>query len=206
MIGKSVSVTAPTSFWYLQNYPIAAMSEVVDYVVYMSYDLHGQWDYSNAFSDPSCPGGNCLRSDVNLTETLNGLSMVTKAGVPSGKLAVGVTSYGRSFQMTTAGCYTEQCTYTGPASGAFAGPCTGTPGYIANAEIDSILNGNGTLLTVDGDSFQVTEAPFSYLDDSFSNIVVYGPGATQWVGYMDDDNKVLFFLLRPAPFFLSFLD
>lgn len=34
--GKTVSVTAPASFWYLQNIPIAALSGAVDYIVYMT--------------------------------------------------------------------------------------------------------------------------------------------------------------------------
>lgn len=63
----------------------------------MTYDLHGQWDYGNANAQPGCSAGNCLRSDVNLTETINSLSMITKAGVPSSQVVVGVTSYGRSF-------------------------------------------------------------------------------------------------------------
>ena len=166
------------------------MSEVVDYIIYMTYDLHGQWDYGNAFSDPGCPGGNCLRSDVNLTETLTALSMITKAGVPSNQVVIGVTSYGRSFQMTTAGCSTDMCTYTGPSSGAYAGVCTGTPGYISNAEIDSILAGNGTILSGDGVILNVVGNVTTYLDaNSYSNIVVYDD--TQWIGYMDDDNKAV---------------
>lgn len=126
--GKTQSVTAPTSYWYLRPFLILSISEIVDYIVYMTYDLHGQWDYNSAFSDTSCAAGNCLRSGVNLTETLNSLSMITKAGVPSHKVIVGVTSYGRSFQMTTPGCYSSSCTYTGPTSGAYAGACTRTAG------------------------------------------------------------------------------
>jgi GH18 family chitinase len=48
--------------------------------------------------------GNCLRSYINFTETENALSIITKAGVPSKKLFVGITSYGRSFKMEKAGC------------------------------------------------------------------------------------------------------
>jgi chitinase len=167
-------MTAPASFWYLQNLAIDAISNVVDYIVFMTYDLHGQWDYGAAFSDPGCPDGNCLRSDVNLTETMNALSMITKAGVPSNKVVVGVTSYGRSFQMTTPGCYTEMCTYTGPESGAIPGSCTQTAGYLGGGEIDSIISQN-------------TSEIFQYVDDSFSNILVYE--SDQWVSYMDDNNK-----------------
>jgi chitinase len=39
--GKTVSVTAPASFWYLQYFLIQALSLIVDYLVYMTYDLRG---------------------------------------------------------------------------------------------------------------------------------------------------------------------
>lgn len=171
--GVSLSIAAPASFWYLKGFPIYPMSVILDYIIYMTYDLHGQWDYGNKWSDPGCPGGNCLRSHINLTETINALSMITKAGVPSSKVIVGVTSYGRAFEMTTQGCVNEMCTYAGPASQATPGECTGTAGYIANAEIDDIISGGVNV--------------FTYNDDSFSNILVYN--STQWVAYMDDNNK-----------------
>lgn len=52
--GKTVSITAPASFWYLQYFTIQALSLVVDYIVYMTYDLHGQWDYTNKYADTGC--------------------------------------------------------------------------------------------------------------------------------------------------------
>jgi chitinase len=149
------------------------MGEVLDYVIYMTYNLHGQWDYGNQWSSPGCPGGNCLRSHVNLTETVNALSMITKAGVPSAKLIVGVSSYGRAFKMTTPNCVGEMCTYAGPTSEATPGECTGTAGYIANGEIQKIIDKGGNVRT--------------YNDGSYSNILVYND--VQWVAYMNDTNK-----------------
>ncbi|OBT81591.1 hypothetical protein VE02_09997 [Pseudogymnoascus sp. 03VT05] len=137
----------------------------------MTYDLHGQWDYAHPFSDAGCPGGNCFQSHVNLTETLGALSMVTKAGVPSNKVVVGVTSYGR------------------PLAGAYLGPCTNTSGYIGNAEIADIIAGTATLRAVDGSIVEVTGNVQSYRDDSYSDIVVYDD--TQWIAYMADDNKAI---------------
>lgn len=39
---KSVSIAAPASYWYLKGYPIKEIGNVVDYMVYMTYDLHGE--------------------------------------------------------------------------------------------------------------------------------------------------------------------
>ncbi|KAL2850300.1 hypothetical protein BJY01DRAFT_261581 [Aspergillus pseudoustus] len=50
--GKSLSIAAPASYWYLKAFPIAQMAKELDYIVYMTYDLH-----------------------VNLTETTYALSM-----------------------------------------------------------------------------------------------------------------------------------
>lgn len=172
---KSVSFAAPASYWYLKGFPIKEMANLANYVVFMTYDLHGQWDYDNKWSQDGCLGGNCLRSHVNLTETMYTLAMITKAGVPSNKITVGVSSYGRSFGMTQPGCSGPMCPFGGPKSTATPGMCTDTAGYIANAEIDMIvsLNDTGTKAWYDR--------------DSNSNIMVYG--GNQWVAYMDLDTK-----------------
>lgn len=75
----SLSIATPASYWHLKAFPIATMAESLDYIVHMTYDFHGQWDYGTTFSDPGCPGGNCLRSHVNITETINTLSIIIKA-------------------------------------------------------------------------------------------------------------------------------
>jgi GH18 family chitinase len=38
----SLSIAAPASYGYLKAFPIGDMAEVVDYIVYMPYDLHGR--------------------------------------------------------------------------------------------------------------------------------------------------------------------
>lgn len=101
--------------------------------------------------------------------------MITKAGAPSNKVVVGVASYGRSFKMAQAGCDSEGCAFTGSAqvSNANPGRCTGVGGYIANAEIDEIIQtGNvNKKWTKEG-----------------SNIMVYNN--TEWVAWMDDAMKI----------------
>lgn len=173
--GKSISIAAPASYWYLKAFPIAEMAKVLDYIVYMTYDLHGQWDYGNIWSQDGCPAGNCLRSHVNLTETMYALAMITKAGVPASKINVGVSSYGRSFGMTQPGCIGPTCSFGGPSSTATPGQCTNEAGYISNAEIYDIININDT----ETETWHDTE--------SDSNILVYG--GDQWVAFMDEDTK-----------------
>lgn len=172
---RTVSIAAPASYWYLKAFPIREMGSVVDYIVYMTYDLHGQWDYGNKFSQEGCPGASCLRSHVNLTETNYALAMLTKAGVPANRVVVGVSSYGRAFGMTSKACTGPTCGFQGPKSGATPGRCTNTAGYLANAEILEILSLNDTGVK-------------SWYDKaSDSNIVQYKDN--QWVAYMDDDTK-----------------
>jgi chitinase len=50
--GKTMSTAAPASYWYLRGFPIADMAPVLDYIVFETYDLHGQWDFANVFSSP----------------------------------------------------------------------------------------------------------------------------------------------------------
>ncbi|KJX95243.1 hypothetical protein TI39_contig4126g00012 [Zymoseptoria brevis] len=184
----TVSVAIPASYWYLKGFPIEEMAPVLDYMVAMTYDLHGQWDYGNNYSQPGCPTGDCLRSHVNQTETEQALSMITKAGVPSNKVIFGQALYGRSFRMTTPGCYTSQCKYTGPESGAAKGVYTGTSGYISNYEIRQII-ANGTRAgALEGR--QIGETPSTYYNvqeyysPDMGNVLVYND--VEWVSWTDD--------------------
>ncbi|OTA05019.1 hypothetical protein A9Z42_0056530 [Trichoderma parareesei] len=179
-VGKTLSMAAPASYWYLKGFPIASMAQVLDYIVYMTYDLHGQWDYNSTFANPGCPNGNCLRSHVNLTETEYALSMITKAGVPTNKIVVGIAGYGRSFGMADPSCTGPQCLFKGPASAATPGECTNEAGYISQAELEAISNPNNGALSRRG----ITTW---YDSSSDSDMMTYGNGT--WVAYMSQQTK-----------------
>ncbi|KAL4869541.1 glycoside hydrolase superfamily [Aspergillus spectabilis] len=134
-------ILTPASYCYLKGYPIKEISKIVDYIIYMTYDLHRQWDYGNKYSSEGCPEGNCLRSHVNITDTHTALAMITKAGVPARKVFCGIASYGRSFKMAEEGCTGPRCHFTGSntVSDAAKGVCTDEGGYIAAAEIREII-------------------------------------------------------------------
>lgn len=171
---KTLSIAAPSSYWYLKGFPIQKISTVVDYIVYMTYDLHGQWDYDKPHAAEGCDGGSCLRSHVNLTEIENSLSIITKAGVPNSKIVAGLASYGRSFGMADPSCSGPECKFTGPESGAMAGECTKTRGYIAEAEIKKWLESSDNIKT--------------RYDEVSHSTISYSSNGT-WVAYSDGSER-----------------
>lgn len=42
---KSVSIAAPASYWYLKGFPIEKIAKILDYIVFMTYDLHGKFNH-----------------------------------------------------------------------------------------------------------------------------------------------------------------
>lgn len=184
---KSLAIAAPASYWYLRGFLIDEIAKIVDYIVFMTYDLHGQWDYDSPWSQDGCPEGNCLRSHVNMTETMSALTMITKAGVPLHKITVGVTSYGRSFKATEPGCTGPMCRYLGEASQAAPGRCTNEPGYVSNAEMNDIMKG-GASGANNNNSLSARAEPDWFRDNSESDILMYD--STEWSAFMDDGNKL----------------
>ncbi|RKK65885.1 hypothetical protein BFJ69_g15895 [Fusarium oxysporum] len=173
---KSLSIAAPASFWYLKSFPIKKMISLLDYVIYMTYDLHGQWDVGSKWVSPGCPAGNCLRSHVNSTETMDALIMITRAGVESHKVVVGVSSYGRSFKMSSSTCRGPQCTFLGGRNDSKAkkGRCTNTAGYISDFEINEIIAKGGAIKKW-------------YDEATDSDYLVYD--GDEWVAYMSKVTK-----------------
>ncbi|KAF5232628.1 hypothetical protein FAUST_8660 [Fusarium austroamericanum] len=186
--GKTMSVALPAAYWYLKPFPVTQIAPLVDYMVYMTYDLHGQWDYGNPTINSGCPNGNCLRSHVNKTETLDSLAMITKAGVDPAKVVVGISSYGRSFRMKDPKCTGVTCQFTGSFSVSEAEPgvCTGEPGYLSDAEI--------RLIEYDAKKGKAGVTAKTWYDKaSDSDIMTYGTqgkGMTDWVAYMGPTTKL----------------
>ncbi|KAH8894660.1 glycoside hydrolase [Thozetella sp. PMI_491] len=180
--GATLSIALPASYWYLKQYPVNLMQSVVDYFVYMTYDFHGQWDVDSKWSVEGCETGNCVRSHINKTETKNAMVMITKAGVTANKIVIGVSSYARSFRLSDPGCLGVMCKYQGDKnhSEAYQGKCTGTSGYISNAELEEIKAGKSSYPNV----------KYFFDQDSESDILVYGTSSSvDWAAYMSADTK-----------------
>lgn len=64
----SISIAAPASYWYLKAFPISEMAEVVDYIVYMAYDLHGTLPFLSKISAIALTGSFLMTRPVGLRQ------------------------------------------------------------------------------------------------------------------------------------------
>lgn len=39
-----ITIAAPASYWYLRHFKIGQMSQYLDFINVMTYDIHGVWD------------------------------------------------------------------------------------------------------------------------------------------------------------------
>lgn len=59
-----LSITVPSSYWYMQNFDIVAIEKTIDWFNVMTYDLHGTWDSTVYFK-----GKGGLDETVSATRT-----------------------------------------------------------------------------------------------------------------------------------------
>ncbi|KAJ7779317.1 glycoside hydrolase superfamily, partial [Mycena maculata] len=134
-----LSFTAPSSYWYLQNYDLPALlaDGVADWVNVMTYDLHGVWD------SPADYIGSIVLAHTNLTEIELTFQLYANVGIDPSKITMGIGFYGRSFELVSASCSDPGCPFAGAAP---AGPCSANPGTLMYTEIEDILAsvGNST--------------------------------------------------------------
>jgi hypothetical protein len=72
--GKTMSIAAPSSYWYLRNFPISSMANQLDYIVYMTYDLHGK---PAAFTYPApFQGSYPFEMILNMSLQVNGMPVI----------------------------------------------------------------------------------------------------------------------------------
>ncbi|KAJ7864946.1 hypothetical protein B0H14DRAFT_2734817 [Mycena olivaceomarginata] len=138
-----LSFTAPSSFWYLQNFDLPGMMENVDWVNLMSYDLHGTWDRNDTWIGP------VVAAHTNLTEIDEALKLFWRAGVKPAQITLGLGFYGRSFTLDSASCNSPGCIWK---SGGNAGPCSDNVGTLMWSEIQTILNGADANVVFDADA------------------------------------------------------
>lgn len=148
--GKGLSVTLPSSYWYMQHFDISHLEKHVDWfnvsiirvfreqtdtnpTQIMLYDLHGAWDLTGKWTGPY------INSHTNMTEINQALDLLWRNDIDPDKVVYGMAFYGRSFTLTNPSCSSPGCTF---ASGGNAGECSGTVGVLLNPEIKDIISKN----------------------------------------------------------------
>ncbi|KAJ7021249.1 hypothetical protein C8F04DRAFT_973044 [Mycena alexandri] len=135
--GYELSFTAPSSYWYLQNYdlPNLLADGAADWVNVMTYDLHGVWD------SPADYIGSILSCDANIAHFQMTFQLYANVGIDPSKIVMGLGLYGRSFQLSSASCTNPGCPFAGAAP---AGPCSANAGTLMFAEIEDIISSVGS--------------------------------------------------------------
>jgi len=144
------------------GYEISALSNLLDYIFLMSYDLNGAWDPWTGLNSPLYP----RNDETGAARQLN-IDWAAKYWVSNGaaknKLIIGLATYGR--------CYTLQNANVNGLGAPARGPCTAgaftrEAGFLAYYEICDMLKNGATREVYNTEQ----ESPYAYLGD-------------QWVGY-----------------------
>ncbi|RDW81627.1 uncharacterized protein DSM5745_05184 [Aspergillus mulundensis] len=134
--GRSeISMTLPTSYWYLRHFDIYELAKHVDYFNYMSYDLHGAWDRGTKWT------GAFLGSHTNLTEVRDVMDLLWRNNISPHQVVLGMAFYGRTFTLADPACsnpYESSEPGCLVASGGETGDCSLQTGILLNSELDEI--------------------------------------------------------------------
>ncbi|XP_047036858.1 probable chitinase 2 [Helicoverpa zea] len=148
-----------------QSYNVKAISEYLDIINVMTYDMHGVWDSVTGHNAPLHKGEgdkNAVAEDLNTVD--QALYYWISEGCPPEKIAVGIPFYGRTFTLTNA----HETGVRAPASGAGIGQ----DGCVGYNEFCNILQTEEWTQSFDS----LAKVPYAFKD-------------TNWVSY-DDVNSI----------------
>ncbi|PYH98157.1 glycoside hydrolase [Aspergillus ellipticus CBS 707.79] len=184
-----ISITLPSSYWYMQNFDIVSIDPIVDWFNIMTYDLHGVWDGDDPYI------GAVALAHTNLTEIKESLDLLWRNNINPSRVNLGLGFYGRSFTMSDPSCMTAGCPFSG---GGREGPCTATSGILSDVEIRDIIADGATVTLDEAAAVQIvtwdTNQWVSYDDATtikmkidYANSVCLG-GTMVWAVDLDDTN------------------
>lgn len=130
--GYGSSLALAPDYWYLRGFRPADMQEYVDFLGFMSYDLHGPWD-----TDVKALGS-IVRPQTDITEIKKNPMPLWYDGVDPAKINLGLAFYGRTYTLANPSCRHMGCPFVAGQGGA-AGSCTAFPGVLSNREIRRII-------------------------------------------------------------------
>ncbi|OAA77046.1 Chitinase II [Akanthomyces lecanii RCEF 1005] len=162
--GWQITLTLPSSYWYMRGFDIKQLEEYVDWFNMMTYDIHGVWDEGIRFTGPY------LKGHTNISEIEDGLDLLWRNKINHDKVVMGYGFYGRGFHIKDPNCHTPpNCEFDGPS---LPGSCTDTAGILSYSEIQSRKNELGTTVTYD--------------EDSTVKYMIYG--SNQWISFDDAES------------------
>ena len=133
---KGLSLTLPSSYWYLQHFDIKNLEEHIDWFNIMSYDIHGSWDIDNDWTGPYA------YSHTNLTKIQDGLDLLWRNDISPDKVVMGMAYYSRSFTLVDPSCNEPGCPV---ASAGTPGRCSHTTGVLLHVEIQEMIENHGAI-------------------------------------------------------------
>ncbi|KAG6886456.1 hypothetical protein C0995_007628, partial [Termitomyces sp. Mi166 len=154
---KIISCATPAGFWFLQGFEIDKIATSVTYLNMMSYDYHGPWDTNVTDQAP------VTNPHTSILDMQDSAKLYLRAGIdlsvgetsllynfdndltPYFPVNLGLAYYARTYQLADASCKGYNCTMIG---GGAAGPCTITPGILAQFEVEDLLD-SGISATLD---------------------------------------------------------
>ncbi|KAF2123714.1 glycoside hydrolase family 18 protein, partial [Dothidotthia symphoricarpi CBS 119687] len=161
-----LSLTLAPDYWYLRGFRPAKMQQYVDFMGFMSYDLHGPWD-----TDVKALGS-IVRPQTDITEIYQNFKPLWFDGVDPAKMNMGLAYYGRTYKLVDASCGKMGCSFDGPGA---AGSCTASEGVLSNREIQQMIKKDGL-------------TPY-FNQTAMVKYLTYG--GNNWVGYDDPETLAL---------------
>ncbi|KAJ5501720.1 Glycoside hydrolase superfamily [Penicillium expansum] len=130
-----LTVTIPTSYWYLQHFDLAKMQDSISW-----FNLYG----IRSARSLSRYVGPYIAPHTNITEIDLALDLLWRAGVDSNKVVMGQGWYGRSFTLADPSCNTPNgiCKFPSTNGGGNPGPCSKASGILDYQEITDIITKN----------------------------------------------------------------
>ncbi|KAB8349837.1 hypothetical protein FH972_023850 [Carpinus fangiana] len=161
-----LTITIPSSYWYMQNFDIKAIEPIIDWFNVMTYDLHGTWDSTDPYIGPY------VYAHTNLTEIDQTMQLLWRNNIDPSKVTLGMGFYGRSFTLSDPSCSAPGCPFN---AGGTPGDCSQSAGTLNFAEIEDIISQYQPAVQFD------ETAAVKYINWN----------SDQWVSYDDQDTLKL---------------
>ncbi|KAL4938741.1 hypothetical protein BDV06DRAFT_231555 [Aspergillus oleicola] len=131
--GYGLTITLPSSYWYLQHFDIIKLEKSVDWPLTSISTNHSAdegWDADNEWI------GSVVNAHTNLIEIISAMDLLWRNDIDPAKVVMGLGFYGRSFTLEDPSCVSSGCLFSDTGK---PGKCTDSSGMLLFNEIQAIL-------------------------------------------------------------------